>query len=85
MRCLGEREAVLIDWIDASIVSQGDGEHRMGGRVLTSLIALLPLLLATLLEVSRSGELLLLLLRATPLPPWVANAVLGGARVLGQV
>ena len=83
MRCLGEREAVLIDWIDASIVSQGDGEHRMGGRVLTSLIALLPLLLATLLEVSRSGELLLL--RATPLPPWVANAVLGGARVLGQV
>ena len=84
MRCLGEREAVLIDWIDASIVSQGDGEHRMGGRVLTSLIALLPLLLATLLEVSRSGELLLLL-RATPLPPWVANAVLGGARVLGQV
>ena len=84
MRCLGEREAVLIDWIDASIVSQGGGEPWVGGRVLTSLVALLPLLLATLLEVSRSRELLLLL-RATPLPPWVANAVLGGARVLGQV
>ena len=47
------------------------------------MISLLPLLTALLLELCRSRELLLL--RATPLPARVADAVLGGARVLREV
>ena len=50
------------------------------------LVSLLPLL-ATLLELPRCRVLLLLLLllRATPFPARVADAVLGGARVLREV
>ena len=49
------------------------------------MVSLLPLL-ATLLELLPMYRvLLLLLLRATPLPARVTDAVLGGARVLREV
>jgi len=70
----------LIGWV-ANIVWEG----RMGGRVVARLESLLPLLTTLLLELSRARVLLLLLLRATPLPARVADAVLGGARVLREV
>ena len=79
--CLGNWEVVLIGWV-ANIVWEG----RMGGRVVARLESLLPLLTTLLLELSRARVLLLLLLlRATPLPARVADAVLGGARVLREV
>ena len=84
--CLGNWEVVLIGWI-GNIVCQACLEGRMGGRVVARLESLLPLLTTLLLELSRARVLLLLLLllRATPLPARVADAVLGGARVLREV
>ena len=82
--CLGRWEVVLIDWV-GNIVCQAGWEGRMGGGEVARLVSLLPLLTTLLLELSRARELLLLLLRATPLPARVADAVLGGARVLRQV
>ena len=84
--CLGRWEVVLIDWV-GNIVCQAGREGGMGGGEVARLVSLLPLLTTLLLELSRELLLLLLLLllRATPLPAWVADAVLGGARVLRQV
>ena len=82
--CLGRWEVVLIDWV-GNIVCQAGWEGWMGGGEVARLVSLLPLLTTLLLELSRARELLLLLLRATPLPARVADAVLGGARVLRQV
>ena len=72
----------MIGWIAGNIVCQAGWEGRVGG-VVAGVISLLPLLTALLLELCRSRELLLL--RATPLPARVADAVLGGARVLREV
>ena len=73
----------MVDGEACKVVCEGGWEGRVGGGVVARLVSLLPLL-ATLLELPRCRVLLLLLLllRATPLPARVAHAVLGGARVL---
>ena len=80
--CLGMWKVVLVGGETSNIVLEGWVD---GGGVVARLVSLLPLL-ATLLELPRCRVLLLLLLlRATPFPARVADAVLGGARVLREV
>jgi len=76
-------KVVLVGWETSNVVLEGWMD---GGGVVARLVSLLPLL-ATLLELPRCRVLLLLLLllRATPFPARVADAVLGGARVLREV
>ena len=72
----------MVGWVASNIVRQGGGEGGVGGGVVARLVSLLPLL-ATLLKLGRSRKLLLL--RATPFPARVADAVLRCARVLREV